>query len=176
MKKGSIVALFLVACLAFNSMQARAWTGYTSYEDSPFGYAGSFKSSPTRCIIYSGSGNLTLYRSHVTTQFALGTENMPSWFERYTERGGYGFTDSVHDPSNPDSYVIANSNWTQLEIDPSNGYYRPLSWHPSSMSNQVVETSGIAVLRLRFMFDIYGTDTGTYFYPAIFSFRYIINQ
>lgn len=174
MKRKLLVSLLLVVCLALNGVQSYAWTGYTSYESAPYGYAGSFVSTTLRNIDYTGSPNYYLYRDQVITYFSTGTKNMPDYFERYTERGGYAFTDSVANPSNPSSYIIADSNWTEFEIESGTKYYRPLSWHLSTMTNQLVESSGVAHLRLRFMFDIYGTDTGTYFPSDMFMFRFYI--
>ena len=175
MKKGTMFILLLVVCITLTSISVFAWSTYTTDEYSPEGYAGSFMYTPIRNVSYSNSGTFYLYRNQIDTQFSLGTANMPSGFYRYTDRGAYAFTDSVANPSNPNSYIIAQSKYAIFVIDHDHSDdYRPVNWYVSSMQNQLVETSGTAHLRLRFMFDVFGLDTQTWFCDKIFKFQYTI--
>ena len=172
-KKNLLLALLLVGAIVLNSSQVGAWYAITAFEASPAGHAGQTQYTPIVWIDYTHSSNWYLYRSQLTTQIEKGIADMPWYFTKYTERGGHAFTDSVADISNPSSYIIANSHWTEFEIESGTGYYRPLKWHPLTMPDQLVETSGVVNLRIRFIFDVYGTDQGTAFPQHIFDYRYI---
>jgi hypothetical protein len=171
-KWSRFTALLLAAGLLACGTRANAWSSYTYFLGSPSGNAGIFKQTSISSINYAASSSNYLYRNQVVTSFADGTADMPSEFTRYTERGAYAFTDSVANPSNPNSYIIAKNHWAEFGIDPETQCYWPRNWTPASLTNQLVETSGTANLRLRFMFDIYGTDGVTAFPYGIFMYRF----